>query len=199
MTGTQGSALVDEALRKMDDWAISAEVQFYRTSCSRLDEAHTELAKQRRLVSKLAADAKESVYRLSQANVYQCIEDHLDRIEDPIFWLGNSELREQLGQIRDMPETFIPLYCVWCHSESHDPKDCAVFFQCFYCKRFGHQTHQCYTPHRACRETCIVSPTHIKYHHKCRARPYVEEAPEDRLTRQEERRSRRVERRYNRH
>ena len=93
-----------------------------------------------------------------------------------------------------MPETSIPLYCVWCHSESHDPKDCAVFFQCFYCERFGHQTHQCYTPHHACRETCVVSPTHIKYHRKCRTRPYVEEAPEDRLTRQEERRSRQVER-----
>ena len=45
--GTQGSALVDEALRKMDDWAVSTEVQFYRTSCSHLDEAHIELAKQR--------------------------------------------------------------------------------------------------------------------------------------------------------
>ena len=59
--GTQGSTLVNEAIHKMDNWAISVEVQFYQTSCSCLNEAHTQLAKQHQLVSKLATDAKESI------------------------------------------------------------------------------------------------------------------------------------------
>ena len=166
---------VDRALRQIDDWPLTAEVQFYRTSCRFLDEEHEQLHKLRISISQHMSDAKEAVRRLSQHHAYSRVQDILQRENDGALWLANSELRAQMQQAQHAPDSSIPQSCVWCQKTNHRPQDCIIFTQCMCCESYGHLTEDCRRPHRRCVDTCRVPCDHPRYGRRCKSHPYVED------------------------
>ncbi|KAH9161651.1 hypothetical protein EDB89DRAFT_2080455 [Lactarius sanguifluus] len=102
---TMGRMEVDRALKTIDDWPLTAEVQHYRTFVAELEEQHDQATRLRQKIADTMAQIHGSVYRLSQNNVYQRIQTVLQREDDPILWLANSELRAEMQYARELPES----------------------------------------------------------------------------------------------
>ncbi|KAH9180831.1 hypothetical protein EDB89DRAFT_2224532 [Lactarius sanguifluus] len=104
-SNTMGRMEVDQALKTIDDWPLTAEVQHYRTFIAELEEQHDQATRLRQKIADTMAQIHGSVYRLSQNNVYQRVQTVLQREDDPILWLANSELRAEMQYTRELPES----------------------------------------------------------------------------------------------
>ncbi|KAH9165074.1 hypothetical protein EDB89DRAFT_1911702 [Lactarius sanguifluus] len=94
-----GRMEVDRALKTIDDWPLTAEVQHYHMFMAELEEQHDQATQLRQKIADTMAQIHGSVYRLSQNNVYQRVQTVLQREDDPILWLANSELRAEMHTI----------------------------------------------------------------------------------------------------
>ncbi|KAH9175836.1 hypothetical protein EDB89DRAFT_2066428 [Lactarius sanguifluus] len=197
---TMGRMEVDRALKTIDDWPLTAEVQHYRTFVAELEEQHDQATRLRQKIADTMAQIHGSVYRLSQNNVYQRVQTVLQREDDPILWLANSKLRAEMQYARELPES-APQYnnvCRWCQGPNHDATHCLTFTQCPFCQKFGHHGDNCFRPHANCRQDCLVPRGHRGYSRPCRMRPVPDETISDEEFRRERRREERLQRRTDR-
>ncbi|KAH8976534.1 hypothetical protein EDB86DRAFT_3026354 [Lactarius hatsudake] len=143
------------------------------------------------------ARIKNSVWRLSQNNIYQRVQTIIQREDDHDLWVSNADLRVEMQYARELPDS-IPAYatvCRWCQEANHDAAHCLTFTQCPYCQKFGHRGDHCYHPHRNCYLECLVPREHRRYSHPCRLRPMPDEDEVDATFRRRVRRDDRLQRR----
>lgn len=169
----QMKADLDKALHQLDDWPLTAEVQFYRQSVEYLEAQHEEARHIRSRIHETMGEIKDSMACLSYGDVYARVMSVLGQEGIMGLWIPNPELRRQMNQVDESTTPPSPLFCTWCQNNSHDVCDCVIFIQCFYCKKFGHRDENCYKPHQYCCEDCLVDQNHARYRHLCRARPYI--------------------------
>ncbi|KAH8976538.1 hypothetical protein EDB86DRAFT_3095860 [Lactarius hatsudake] len=143
---TAGRPYVDRALATIDDWPLTAEVKHYRTF--------------------------NSVWRMSQNNIYQRVQTVIQREDDHDLWVSNADLRVEMQYARELPDS-IPAYAT----------------------KFGHRGEHCYHPHRNCHLECLVPRDHRRYSHPCRLRPVPDEDEIDETFRRRVRRDDRLRRR----
>ncbi len=87
---------VDRALRQVDNWPLQAEVQYYRSTTQMLDDYHEQMIQLHQSIATATADIKNSVWQLSQGDVYQRVQRVLNREGDHALWVSNRELRRQM-------------------------------------------------------------------------------------------------------
>ena len=189
---------IDSALEYIDDWALTSEVTYYRKHVEFLELKHHEATHIRDQIADTMEDIKHSVWRLSQGKAYERIMNVLDREEDPIMWISNQELKKQMQRESEEPTPPNRYICKWCQISSHATRECTLFLQCFYCRKYGHDAPKCFHPHRRCHQECIVEPNHPKYNDTCRTRIYSSDSSNSRSRRRETRRQARIQRRANR-
>ncbi|KAH9007552.1 hypothetical protein EDB84DRAFT_1447448 [Lactarius hengduanensis] len=200
---TFGRTAVDRALATMDDWPVTAEVQQYRSFVAELEEQHNRVARLRLAISKTMTRIKDSVWRLSQNNVYNRVQTIIQREDDHTLWVSNADLRVQMQAAQELPASAVTVYgdggtCQWCQTTAHASTHCLTFTQCQFCLKFGHRDEDCYRPHQNCRLDCLVPRGHIGYSRPCRLRPLPEETSVDEDFRRTRRRNDRIQQRADR-
>ncbi|KAH9031303.1 hypothetical protein EDB84DRAFT_1438927 [Lactarius hengduanensis] len=200
---TFGRTAVDRALATMDDWPVTAEVQQYRSFVAELEEQHNRVARLRLAISETMTRIKDSVWRLSQNNVYNRVQTIIQREDDHTLWVSNADLRVQMQAAQELPASAVTVYgdggtCQWCQTTAHASTHCLTFTQCQFCLKFGHRDEDCYRPHQNCRLDCLVPRGHIGYSRPCRLRPLPEETSVDEDFRRTRRRNDRIQRRADR-
>ena len=129
-------------------------------------------------IQTVTEDVHSSIYRLSQANVYQHIKDLLQHNDDVSLFIPNAELCRHFHHM-DATPYLTDTYCTWCQTSSHDLKNCPIFWVCTYCRKYGHAEVKCYNPHHYCQHFCLVEQEHPRYSHPCRSHLYLPLSPRD--------------------
>ncbi|KAH9008565.1 hypothetical protein EDB84DRAFT_1571944 [Lactarius hengduanensis] len=107
---TFGRTAVDRALATMDDWPVTAEVQQYRSFVAELEEQHNRVARLRLAISETMTRIKDSVWRLSQNNVYNRVQTIIQREDDHTLWVSNADLRVQMQAAQELPASAVTVY-----------------------------------------------------------------------------------------
>ncbi|KAH8999911.1 hypothetical protein EDB86DRAFT_3075600 [Lactarius hatsudake] len=84
---TAGRPYVDRALTAIDDWPLTAEVKHYRTFVAELEEQHDQATRLRQTIADTMARIKNSVWRMSQNNIYQRVQTVIQREDDHDLWI----------------------------------------------------------------------------------------------------------------
>ncbi|KAH9052358.1 hypothetical protein EDB87DRAFT_1722967 [Lactarius vividus] len=102
---TIGRTEVNRALNTLDDWPITAEVAFYRTTVAKLEEQHDQVAQLRQQMANTMTEIKTSVKRLSQHDVYRRIQQIIQREDDHTLWASNADLRAEMQLALEHPDS----------------------------------------------------------------------------------------------
>jgi hypothetical protein len=77
----------------LDDWPLTAEVQFYRQSVEYLAAQHEEARRIRSRIHETMGEIKDSVARLEYGDVYARVMSVLGQEGNAGLWIPNLELR----------------------------------------------------------------------------------------------------------